>query len=109
MKDFLIELQHQRETVKEIASKIENGSEYMEELRSYLPILNQTIITLFKMIQNSAIQLEINQKFVLQVLNDIIYGIEHEDSVYLEDVLRYGLLEIFDYLGTELQSEDHNE
>lgn len=109
MKNFLIELQHQSEMLEEIVTKIENGEAYMEELKAYLPVLNQTITTLFGMIKNPAIHLEINPDFVLQVLNDIIYGIEKEDPVYLADVLRYGLIEVYGYVGTELQREDHNE
>lgn len=106
MERFLIELEKQREIIDKIADRIENGESYMEEMKAYLPKLNQTITTLFEMIQGSTIQIEINQNFVLQVLNDILYGIEHEDSVFLEDVLRYGLIEIYDYIGAEMQRED---
>lgn len=109
MKNFLIGLQHQSEMLEALVTKIENGEAYMEELKAYLPVLNQTITTLFGMIENPAIQIEINPDFILQVLNDIIYGIENEDPVYLADVLRYGLMEIYGYVETELQSEDHNE
>lgn len=103
MDHFLVELQHQKERVEAIAAKIEQGQPYMDELKSYLPTLNQTIRTLFEVNQNTANPFEIDQNFVLQVLNDIIYGIEKEDSVCLADVLRYGLLEIYDYAETELQ------
>lgn len=109
MNNFLDELQQQRDYAEVIAEKIEHGEAYMGELKEFLPLLNQTILTLFEMIQNGSIPIEINEKFVLEVLSDILYGIEKEDSVYLTDVLRYGLIEIFDYVGMELQSEDPDE
>ncbi|MCI8881309.1 MAG: hypothetical protein HFH28_11390 [Clostridiaceae bacterium] len=109
MENFLEGLQQQRDCIESIASKIEQGEAYMEELKSCLPLLNQAIITLFDMAQDTVIPIEINSNYVLQVLNDILYGIEQEDPVYLADVLRYGLIEIFDYIGTELQREAPDE
>lgn len=103
MKDFLDELQSQRETAEKLATKAECGEAYMEEVKLYLPALNQTIAKLFERMQDPLKPIELNQDFVLQVLNDIIYGIEKEDSVCLTDVLRYGLIEIFDYVTAELQ------
>lgn len=107
MKDFLIELKTQIKVVEAIAYKIDNGQAYMEELKAYLPKLNQIITEILKKISDHMI--DINQNFVLQVLNDIIYGIEQDDAVILEDVLRYGLIEIYEYVGIELQSENHYE
>lgn len=104
MKDFLFELKSEIEVVETIANKIENGQTYMDELKAYLPKLNRVIIDILKNVNDKKI--ELNQNFVLQVLSDIIYGIEQEDSVFLEDVLRYGLIEIYDYVSAELQSED---
>lgn len=101
MNEFLNQLQLHLETAMEIGNKIENGEEYMEEIRQYLPSLNELVTEIFRMAENG---LEIDTKFVLQVLNDILYGIEHRDSVYLLDVLRYGLLEIYDYLADEFQN-----
>lgn len=105
MNEFLILLQSQIETAEEIGNKIENGEEYLDSIRRYLPSLNQMVTDVFQMAQGPEPVLEINPEFVLQVLNDILYGIEHRDSVFLLDVLRYGLLEIYNYIGTELQSE----
>lgn len=107
--DFLAGLQHQRNQAVAITEKIGQGEAYMGELKQYIPMLNQTITDLFDMIQSGAVDLEINQKFVLQVLSDLLYGMEKEDPVYLEDVLRYGLMEIYDYIGTELQGKGQNE
>lgn len=109
MDEFLIELQKQQEKVDTIVQKIENGEPYMEDIKKYLPELNRIITTLFEGMQNSLINIDLNQNFILQVLNDILYGIEHEDSVFLADVLRYGLIEIYNYVGVELQREDYNE
>lgn len=107
MKDFLIELKTQTKVVEAIAYKIDNGQAYMEELKAYLPKLNQIVTEILKKISDHMI--DINQNFVLQVLNDIIYGIEQDDAVILEDVLRYGLIEIYEYVGIELQSENRYE
>ncbi len=109
MNEFIILLQQHLESAEKIGNKIENGEEYMEEIRQYLPSLNQLVTEIFRMAQDPENGLEIDTEFVLQVLNDILYGIEHRDSVYLLDVLRYGLLEIYDYLAEEIQNGVGNE
>ena len=81
MEKLLVELQEHSETVETLVEKIEAGEAYMEELKAYLPILNQMIIKLFELFQTSMYSIELSQEFVLQVLNDIIYGIEKEDTV----------------------------
>lgn len=106
MDEFLNVLQQHIQVVEEIGTKIEQREAYMDRLRAYVPLLNEMMTTIFELMQIPEIQLELSQEFVLQVLNDIIYGIENEDSVFLLDVLRYGLLEIYYYIGTELQSEE---
>lgn len=104
MNELLSLLQPHMETVEEIGNKIENGEEYMEDIKVYLPSLNQLMTDIFQMAQNPETGLEIDAGFVLQVLNDVLYGIEHGDSVFLLDVLRYGLLEIYGYIEEELQN-----
>lgn len=103
MKNFLVELQEMSRKAEELTVKIEDGENYMEQLKACLPTLNQMVMRLFEMAQNPGNQVEISQDFLAQLLNDIIYGIEKEDSVYLIDVLRYGLIEFFDYVAIELQ------
>lgn len=105
MDEFLNLLRSQIETAEEIGNKIENGEEYMEDIRDYLPSLNQMLTSIFQIAQKSDSVLEINVEFVLQVLNDILYGMEHRDSVFLLDVLRYGLLEIYYYIESEIQEK----
>lgn len=107
MNEFLILLQSQIETAEQIGNKIENGEAYMDDIRGFLPVLNQMTTEIFRIIQPPNSALEIDPSFVTQVLNDILYGIENQDSVFLLDVLRYGLLEIYYYIGTELQSEGY--
>ena len=102
MEKFLEQLQEHIGVVEKIGDQIERGENYIEEIQGYLPSLNQIITEIFQMTEALP---ELNQEFVVQVLNDILYGIEHGDSVYLLDVLRYGLLEIYNYIKTELQSE----
>lgn len=105
MEDFYDLLRKNAELVEEIGRKIENKQSYMEELRAYMPSLNQMVTTILGITQEPQVVLELNQAFILQVLSDILYGMENEDSVFLLDVLRYGLLEIYKYIETELQSE----
>lgn len=105
MLEFLEKLQQHIGIVEKIGDNIENRGNYMEDIRQYLPYLNQIITEILQMRQNPEILLEIDQVFVIQVLNDILYGIENRDAVFLLDVLRYGLLEIYYYIEKELQSE----
>lgn len=104
MEEFSNLLLHNINIVKKIGDKIENHEAYIEDIREYLPSLNQMIMSLFTAIQESRLRMELNQDFIVQVLNDVLYGIENEDSVFLLDVLRYGLLEVYEYIGSELQS-----
>lgn len=105
MDAFLSELQQNIETVDKLGNLIENGECYMDELKADLPIINQMVQKIFGLMTDPQIQLEISREFVLQVLNDIIYGVEQDDPVFLLDVLRYGLLEIYYFVGAELQGE----
>lgn len=106
MVEFLEQLQEHTRAVEEIGNRIECGENYMEEVRSYLPSLNQIVTEIFQMKQEPGIFPDLNPEFVIQVLNDILYGMEHEDAVFLLDVLRYGLMEIYNYIETELKSEE---
>ena len=75
-----------------IVQKIEIGEDYI-------------MTEIFRLMQRSELQIELNIDFVVQVLQDIVYGIEQEDKVFLLDVLKYGLEEIFDYLIEMLAGE----
>lgn len=92
--------------VNEICCLIENEEEYNGALSEYLPALNQTISELLAYAQNVETSFTINEQFVIQVLKDVLYGMEHQDSVILLDALRYGLLEVYRYGIDELQSEE---
>lgn len=105
MDGFLELLEQHIGLVEKIGDKIESRENYMGDIREYLPLLNQIVTEILQMMQEPGILLELNQVFVMQVLNDILYGIEKRDSVFLLDVLRYGLLEIYYYIENELQSE----
>lgn len=98
-------LQQHIDFVEQLTAKIENNEYYIDELRGYLPPLNRMIQQIFALYDQSMGRIELNIDFVVQVLQDIVCGIEHEDEVYLLDVLRYGLLEIYCYIETELQGE----
>lgn len=99
-------LQMHIERVDDICCLIENEDEYLGVLTGYLPLLNQVISYILASVQNPEVSFTINEQFVVQVLQDILYGMEHQDDVFLLDTLRYGLLEIYKYAGEELQSEE---
>ena len=103
MDEFVTALQQNIDIVNGIGQKIERGETYIDEIKAYLPSLGQMVTEIFGMLQRPEMALELNPEFINQVLNDIIYGIENEDSVFLLDVLRYGLMEIYHYMAAELQ------
>lgn len=92
--------------VNEICRLIENEEEYNGALNEYLPKLNLIINDLLLYAQDEESSFTINEQFVIQVLQDVLYGMEYQDSVILLDALRYGLLEIYSYGIDELQSEE---
>ncbi len=100
-----LELQQNVEHIRNICGLIENNQEYIAEMIEYLPTLKTTVNNILMCAQRPDAPLEINQQFVLQVLQDIVYGIEFKDPVILLDVLKYGLLEIYYYVMEELQVE----
>lgn len=104
-----IEWMGQIEKVESVCSLIENEQEYMGELTEYLPVLNETIQYLLTCSRNPDIPLMIDGQFVLQLLKDILYGMEQQDSVFLLDALRYGLLELYSYSRDNLQCGGNNE
>ncbi|MCI7129067.1 MAG: hypothetical protein MSA09_00595 [Lachnospiraceae bacterium] len=106
MDKFLCELERHRKVLEEIGDKIENKEPYMDSVKEYLPSLNEMTTAVLELVQNPQIALELNLQFYMQVLNDIVYGVENEDSVFLLDVFRYGLLEIYNYIETELQGRE---
>lgn len=103
------ELQSHIEQVEQICCMIEDDREYNEELMRYLPYLNQMIQSILVYAQDGPSVVDINEQFMLQVLKDIVDGIERKDAVYLLDVLRYGLLEIYHYCLECLQGGCYNE
>lgn len=103
MKIFTERLEEDKDQVLRIIDQIENKEPYMEDMRGYLTSLNEMTKEIIRLTDDPQIALDLNKQFYLQVLNDIMYGIENEDSVFLLDVLQYGLLEIYNYIETELQ------
>ena len=103
MKTFVERLEEDKDQVLRIIDQIENKDPYMEDMRGYLTSLNEMTKEIIRLTDDPQIALDLNIQFYLQVLNDIMYGIENEDSVFLLDVLQYGLLEIYNYIETELQ------
>lgn len=104
MKEFITDLYQNIEKLQNIIDEIKNNQPYIEDLKQYLPSMNQIIQIIFSMAEDNKVQLQINNQFVIQVLKDTLYGIEHEDSVFLQDVLQYGVLEIYKYITDELEN-----
>ncbi len=71
--------------------------------------MNQIMTNIFINAEDNKVQLELNKDFVVQVLQDILYGIEQEDKVFLHDVLKYGIEEIYKYIIDELEAGEKNE
>lgn len=85
--------------VKEICLLIDKGEDYKGRIHLFLSNINETISWILT--KNL-----INQQFVIQVLKDIVYAVEYEDTVILKDTLRYGLLEIYYYVNENCQCEE---
>lgn len=88
--------------VKNICSAIDSGENYYDKMVNYFPEMKQMIS---KILENNLI----NEQFVLQVLNDIVYGMEKQDEVILRDTLRYGLQELYQYFYEICQKEEKYE
>ncbi len=101
--DFLILLRSQIETTESICDKIEKGGEYMEDIKAYLPSLKEGVAAILQAAGNPDAGLQISAEYVMQVLQDILDGMERGDSVFLLDAMRYGLLEIYYYAADELE------
>lgn len=99
-----VEFRLQMDKVEHICRLIEDEKDYLGELTEYLPELNQTIGFMLECAGNPKIPFMINEELLIRVLKDILYGIEQQDTVFLLDALRYGLLEIYQYGKEELQS-----
>lgn len=107
METWLNKIEENRSKIDEICTLIENDYEYMEEVKRYLPRLNQLITELFAVAEKQSIVL--NKGFVCQVLTDFLDGIEHVDEVLLLDTLRYGMREIMTYMIEELEGGQKDE
>lgn len=101
----LVELLYcNKEKTDKIIQKLETGESYMDDLKQYLPIINETITCI---LQEAKISL--NENFIVQVLHDLIDGIERRDDVILLDTLQYGWLQILSYVDEEIRGEGGDE
>ena len=103
MQELKEKLDENIQKTEEICLLIEKGDTYIELLKKYLLTMNEMITCITEYSQASNGTLRLNDSFVMQVLRDIIDGIERNDSVILLDTLRYGWLEILNYIMEELQ------
>ena len=69
MNDFEKKLKFHMECIVEITDKIDNRQEYMEELKKYLPYMNQVIPEILKKSEDPQIEFELNDEFVKDVSN----------------------------------------
>lgn len=107
MQEFIERLQWHKTCVKSIIEKIEHEKEFEYELNRYLPDLSHMVKEIFSYIENGRLNIEIDMNFLLNVLQDVVYGVEQKDTVFLLDVLKYGLLEIFDYILETIKGADN--
>lgn len=91
--------------LKKIIEKMETNQYNAGDLRQYLPMMNNIIVQILELSQNPDSSFMVNENYIYQVLKDVLYGMEHEDEVFLLDVLKYGLLVIFEYIDDELTVE----
>lgn len=92
-------IQLQIEQINRICNLIDNGEDYLGIVISGLPEITKIMNVILE-------NYDINEQFVLQVLKDIVYGVEQKDSVILRDTFRYGLLKIYHYVNENDQSEE---
>jgi hypothetical protein len=104
MHELLEKLCCNKEKVETIIQKIEFGEIYIDELKQYLPMMNEIVTCILY-----EAKISINEEFLVQVLHDLIDGIERQDDVILLDTLQYGWLEILNYVNDKLQGENIDE
>lgn len=66
MEEFSNLLWHNIEIVQCICNKIENQEAYIEDIRGYLPSLNQMITSIFTNMQQGQISLELNHALLFR-------------------------------------------
>lgn len=92
-------IQSQIEQINRICNLIDNGEDYLGAAISELAEITEIMNVILE-------NYDINEQFVLQVLKDIVYGVEQKDSVILRDTFRYGLLKIYSYVNENDQREE---
>lgn len=62
---------------------------YMEKMPECITAINQAVVPRMQEAGNQA-------SYILQVLEDMMYGMSQQDEVFLLDVLRFGMLPLFE-------------
>ena len=96
MHELLEKLCCNKEKVETIIQKIESREIYIDELKQYLPMMNEIVTCILY-----EAKISINEEFLVQVLR--------QDDVILLDTLQYGWLEILNYVNDKLQGENIDE
>lgn len=97
-------MRKQQELLKEaitvlddICEKMIQKENYQEKMSDCIQAVNGAVIMIMEE-QNS------NQEYILQLLEDMMYGMSQQDEVFLLDVLRFGLKAGFEEVYQQLEN-----
>lgn len=62
---------------------------YLEKMPECIAAINQAVVPRMEEAEEKA-------SYILQVLEDMMYGMSQQDEVFLLDVLRFGVLPLFE-------------
>ena len=91
--EYISILEELMEKLIELANKIEDKETYYEKLIEIVKEIEYTINLLFQIFSDVELAetAGFDKIYILQILQDLMSGIENDDRVLLVDVLRFGL------------------
>lgn len=81
----------------EVCKKVIQKENYMEDMPKCIEIVNGAVTMLMT-------EEGYNQEYILQLLEDVMYGMSQQDEVFLLDVLRFGLKAGFESIEYQFES-----
>jgi len=85
------------ESLDEVCKKIIEKNSYLEQMPFCISTVNEAVTMLMK-------EKKINQEYLLQLLEDMMYGMSQQDEVFLLDVLRFGLKAGFESIEYQFEN-----
>lgn len=89
MKEIGIMNQEAIEQIEDVCNAIINKENYLEKMPKCINSINNAVLPIIESSEDMAPK-------VLQVLEDMMYGMTQNDEVFLLDVLRFGVLPLLD-------------